>query len=156
LSDPDTTSVTLVDEIFPGDTNPYGTAFGGRILSLMDKAAGMAAAKFARTSFVTASLDAIDFRAPARQGEIVEIEARVVYTSTHTCGIKIIVLGSDKALWERRICCEGVMFMVAIDEDGKTQRIPQLTPGSAEDRAAWAEVEAIHKRMLSRRRRPKG
>jgi len=151
LIDPDTTSVTLVDEIFPGDTNPYGTAFGGRILSLMDKAAGMAASKFARTDFVTASLDALDFRAPARLGEIVEIEARVVYTSTHTCGIKLVVLGSDKELWERRTCCEGVMFMVAIDEDGKPHPIPQLTPQTEDEREAWAYVESVHKRMLARR-----
>jgi acyl-CoA hydrolase len=153
LSDSDNTVVTLVDEIFPGDTNPYGTAFGGRILSLMDKAAGLAAAKFARTNFVTASLDALDFRAPARQGEIVEIQARVVYTSTHTCGIKMLVLGSDKALWERRICCEGVLFMVAIDKAGRPQKVPQLTPDSDAAQAAWDEVQAIHREMLARKQR---
>jgi len=153
LSDRDSTTITLIDEIFPGDTNPYGTAFGGRILSLMDKAAGMVAAKFARTDFVTASLDALDFRAPARLGEIVEIEARVVYTSTHTCGIKLVVLGSDKELWERRICCEGVMFMVAIDDAGRPQAIPQLTPETEADREAWAYVESVHKRLLGRRKR---
>lgn len=153
MSDPDNTTVTLVDEIFPGDTNPYGTAFGGRILSLMDKAAGLAAAKFARTNFVTASLDAIDFRAPARQGEIVEVQAKVVYTSTHTCGIKMLVLGSDKALWERRVCCEGVLFMVAIDEAGRPQPIPQLTPDSDAAQNAWDEVQAIHRAMLARKKR---
>jgi acyl-CoA hydrolase len=153
VSDPENTTVTLVDEIFPGDTNPYGTAFGGRILSLMDKAAGLAAAKFARTNFVTASLDAIDFRAPARQGEIVEIQARVVYTSTHTCGIKMLVLGSDKSRWERRTCCEGVLFMVAIDEDGKPEPIPQITPASDAAQRDWDEVKAIHQRMLARRQR---
>jgi acyl-CoA hydrolase len=153
LSDPDNTTITLVDEIFPGDTNPYGTAFGGRILSLMDKAAGMAAAKFARTNFVTASLDTLDFRAPARLGEIVEIQARVVYTSTHTCGIKMLVLGSDKEHWERRTCCEGVLFMVAIDGDGRPQPVPQLTPDSDEAQSDWDEVQAVHRDMLARKKR---
>ena len=34
--------VTLIEEIFPQDTNAYDTLFGGRLLSLMDKAGGIA------------------------------------------------------------------------------------------------------------------
>ena len=30
--------VTLIEEVFPQDTNAYDTLFGGRLLSLMDKA----------------------------------------------------------------------------------------------------------------------
>ena len=32
--------VTLIEEVFPQDTNSYDTLFGGRLLSVMDKAAG--------------------------------------------------------------------------------------------------------------------
>ena len=39
--------VTLIEEVFPQDTNSYNTLFGGRLLSLMDKAAGIVCAKFA-------------------------------------------------------------------------------------------------------------
>jgi len=35
-----TEPVTLAEEVFPGDTNAYGTLFGGRLMALMDKAAG--------------------------------------------------------------------------------------------------------------------
>ena len=34
-----TEPVTLIEEVFPQDTNAYNTLFGGRLLSLMDKAA---------------------------------------------------------------------------------------------------------------------
>jgi acyl-CoA hydrolase len=153
VTEPKTTAITLFEEIFPGDTNAYGTAFGGKILALMDRAAGLAASRFACADFVTASLDSIDFRAPVRQGEIAEVAARVVYTSKRTCGVQVRVWASDKSCWERRPCCVGVIFMVSIGEDGTPQEIPQLTPESDEGRAAWADVEAVHQRMLARRKR---
>lgn len=145
--------ITLHEEIFPGDTNAYGTAFGGKILALMDRAAGLAASKFAKGDFVTASLDSVDFRAPLRQGEIAEIEARVVYTSKRTCGVAVQVFASSKTGWERRPCCEGLIFMVSIGKDGKPRSIPQLEPTGAADRAAWDEAKAVHEDKLARRTR---
>ena len=47
-----TEPVTLIEEVFPQDTNSYNTLFGGRLLSLMDKAAGIMCAKFAHREFV--------------------------------------------------------------------------------------------------------
>ena len=52
-----TEPVTLAEEVFPGDTNAYGTLFGGRLMALMDKAAGFSASKFAHREFVTVSVD---------------------------------------------------------------------------------------------------
>ena len=42
-----TEAVKLIEEVFPQDTNSYGTLFGGRLMALMDKAAGIVASKFA-------------------------------------------------------------------------------------------------------------
>ena len=151
----DTSPISVHEEIFPGDTNPLGTAFGGRILALMDRAAGLAASRYAHGDFVTASLDALDFKAPVRQGEIAEIEAQVVYTSNHTCGIKVRVFAIDKAQWDKRQCCAGTLFMVAVGPDGKPRAIPQFSPADDCARKAWAEAEAIHKQMLERRHQKK-
>lgn len=143
----------MLEEIFPGDTNPYGTAFGGRILALMDRAAGLAASRYARQHFVTASLDALEFSAPVRQGEIAEVEARVVYTSRHTCGVRVRVFAIDKRTWERRPCCKGTLFMVAMDRDGRTLEIPPLTPSGAEAKREWDDAHRIHEAMLERKKR---
>lgn len=145
----------MFEEIFPGDTNPYGTAFGGRILALMDRAAGLAAARFAHEHFVTASLDALEFSAPVRQGEIAEVEARIVYTSSHTCAAHVRVYAIDKRAWDRRPCCTGTLFMVAVGKDGRPLAIPQLEPRTEDERRAWADARAIHEAMLGRRARRK-
>ena len=68
----------LIDIVFPGDTNHHGTLFGGVGLAHMDKVAFIAAARHARVDFVTASCERIDFVAPARLGDIVELTGRVV------------------------------------------------------------------------------
>ncbi len=150
-SDLDTSPISIYEEIFPGDTNPYGTAFGGKILALVDRAAGLAAARFARCNFVTASLDTLEFRAAVKKGEIAEVVAQVVYVSTHTCGVKVQVFALDKAHWDRRPCCVGTVFMVAIDADSKPQRVPSFEPSTDEEKKDWEETRAIHRRMLEHR-----
>ena len=64
-----TDPVIQLNEVFPGDTNALDTLFGGRLMSIMDTAAGMAASKFAHRNFVTISVDALKFRRPAYQGK---------------------------------------------------------------------------------------
>ena len=141
--------ISLFEEIFPGDTNPYGTAFGGRILALMDRAAGLAASRFAKCHFVTVSLDALQFVAPVEQGEIAEVQAQVVYTSRHTCGIFVQVFAIDKTQWDRCLCCRGSIFMVAKGREGKKVEIPQLEPHGQAEKTMWKEAHAIHQRMLT-------
>ena len=143
--------VVVLEEIFPGDTNPYGTAFGGKILALMDRAAGLVASRYAKMLFVTASLDAMDFRAPVRQGQIAQVCAEVVYTSTHTVGVDVVVSAVDKTEWVPRHCARGLFFMVAIGEDGRPLEVPRFSPATEEQRARWREAAEVHKRMLERR-----
>ena len=44
--------VVLLNEVFPGHANALNTLFGGRLMSIMDTAAGMSASKFAHREFV--------------------------------------------------------------------------------------------------------
>jgi acyl-CoA hydrolase len=150
---PDLSPISVYEEIFPGDTNAYGTAFGGKILAYMDRAAGLAASKYARCSFVTASLDSLEFRAPVKQGDIAEVEAKVVYVSRHTAGVKVIVSAVDKVGWKKRHCCSGIFFMVAMGAEGEPTEVPHFIPDNDEEWDDWRDVEEIHRDMLRRRRR---
>ena len=82
--------VVLLNEVFPGHTNALNTLFGGRLMSIMDTAAGMSASKFAHREFVTVSVDALKFRRPAFQGDVIRTTARVVWTSPRTAGIHVL------------------------------------------------------------------
>ena len=70
--------VVLLNEVFPGHTNSMDTLYGGRLMSIMDTAAGMVSSKYAHKEFVTVSVDALKFRRPAYQGDIIRTTSRVV------------------------------------------------------------------------------
>ncbi|MBA4735007.1 MAG: acyl-CoA thioesterase [Candidatus Poseidoniaceae archaeon] len=147
-----TEPVTLIEEVFPQDTNSYDTLFGGRLLSVMDKAAGIACSKFAHREFVTISIDTLTFKAPARQGDLIEVTGRVVFTSTHTAGVKVTACAMTKSDWETRVICEGYFFMVAIDSMMRPIPIPQLEPSNDDEEKEWAIALEIRNNMLSKRK----
>ncbi|WGF89542.1 acyl-CoA thioesterase [Marinivivus vitaminiproducens] len=106
----------LIDIVFPGDTNHHGTLFGGIGLADMDKVAFIAASRHGHCDFVTASCDRIDFEAPARLGEIVELTARVVRVGRRSLGVETDLVAEHVLTGERRRCTRGVFTMVAIGE----------------------------------------
>src|SRR6185312_12557395 len=55
----------------PANTNPSGDIFGGWIMSLMDLAAGMSAARLAGGRVVTAAASNLAFLAPVKVGDII-------------------------------------------------------------------------------------
>ena len=60
--------VTMIEMIFPEQANHYGTLFGGNALSLMAKAAFVAATSHARMPVVMARSERVDFATPVKVG----------------------------------------------------------------------------------------
>ena len=60
----------FVEMVFPDQANHYGTLFGGAALSLMGKAAFVAATRRARRAVVMANSDKVQFHEPVRVGEL--------------------------------------------------------------------------------------
>ncbi len=144
-----TESVTKMDEVFPQHTNAYNTLFGGRLMSVMDTAAGMAASKFAHREFVTVSVDALKFKRPAYQGDIIETTATVVHTSTHTAGIHVVAKRLNRSEWEREEICSGFFFMVAIDSQMRPIPIPQFEPQTDDEKEMWRRAQQARDAMQS-------
>lgn len=57
----------------PKETNPYGTIFGGVILSYIDQAGFVEARRHGDLDWVTAALDKVEFHAPVHVGDIVTL-----------------------------------------------------------------------------------
>src|SRR5271165_1777200 len=74
----------------PADTNPAGDIFGGWIMSLMDLAAGVAAASRAKGRVVTAAVSNLAFLRPVHVGDVV-----CVYTEVTRIGRTSITLGVE-------------------------------------------------------------
>ena len=139
--------VVLLNEVFPGHTNSMNTLYGGRLMSIMDTAAGMVSSKFAHSEFVTVSVDALKFRRPAYQGDIIRTTARVVWTSPHTVGVHVVSCRLSRSEWEGEEICSGFFFMVAVDSDMRPAGTPQFTPESDEEKRLWNRAQAARDAM---------
>jgi acyl-CoA hydrolase len=117
----------------------------------MDKAGGIACAKFAHREFVTISIDTLTFMAPARQGDLLEVTGKVVFTSHHTACTKVTAVAVDKATWEKKKICEGFFFFVAIDSMMRPIPIPQFVVEDESEQADWDEALSIREHMLAHR-----
>ena len=139
--------VVLLNEVFPGDTNALDTLFGGRLMSIMDTAAGMAASQFAHNEFVTVSVDALKFKRPAYQGDVIRTIARVVWTSRRTVGVLVRSCRMTRSNWAPEEICSGFFFMVAIDDSMRPVEVPQFNPTSEEEKEFWDSAQRARDAM---------
>lgn len=117
----------MADIILPGQTNGFGTMFGGDVMALMDKAAAIAALRFCRQPVVTASSERIDFRTPIGQGEIVEARSKVVYVGRTSMVVRVHLFAEHPLKGERRLCTTGYLSMVAVQRgELRPHAVPQL------------------------------
>lgn len=109
----------LWEIVFPDHANHLGTLFGGQALAWMDKAAFIAATRYARRSVVTARSEQVDFHVPVRQGQLVELIARVVETGRSSMRVEVELHTEDAKAGTRRLCTRGHFVMIALDDEGK-------------------------------------
>jgi len=139
--------VVLLNEVFPGHTNSMDTLYGGRLMSIMDTAAGMVSSKFAHSEFVTVSVDSLKFRRPAYQGDIIRTTSKVVWTSPHTTGVHVVSCRLSRSAWEGEEICSGFFFMVAVDSDMQPTSVPQFSPVTNEEKELWTRAQAARDAM---------
>tara|TARA_X000000368_G_scaffold85575_1_gene64944 strand:- start:241 stop:567 length:327 start_codon:yes stop_codon:yes gene_type:complete len=107
----------------------------------------MVASKFAHREFVTISVDALKFRKPAFQGDIIRTTAKVVWTSPRTAGIHVTSCRMSRSEWEGDEICSGFFFMVAIDESMNPIKIPQFKPKTVEEKELWNQAQSARDAM---------
>jgi acyl-CoA hydrolase len=111
--------IRFVELVFPEHANHYGTLFGGHALSLMGKAAFVAATRRARCAVVMATSDKVEFHEPVRVGELVELTALVERVGHSSMTVAVKVIAERLVSGQRRIAMQGLFEMVAVDEAGR-------------------------------------
>ena len=119
----------LIELVFPQQTNHHGTLYGGTALALMDKTAFLTASRFARRALVTASSQRIDFLAPAKKGQIVELIGAIERVGTTSITAAVELYAEDLLSGDRLLCTQGSFTFVAVD--GKDP----IKPGTQDDAA---------------------
>lgn len=144
-------AVNIVDIVFPMEANHYGSMFGGNVVALMDKAAYLAAVKFARMPFVTISIDGVQFIAPVRVGDIVEAHARVAFVGRTSLIVRVNVFRESPHHEGQELATEGWVAMAARTPEGAAAELPPLQVETSEERALEAAAKAFRDRSKAAR-----
>lgn len=116
--------LTLRVQAYPGDLNPYGTVFGGWIMSMMDKAASIAVTDVIDAIAVTVGVTDLRFLAPVRSGDIVTIftTIRKIGRTSIAVYVEVVVQCHKPHCDERceKAVTDAVFTFVAVSEDGET------------------------------------
>ena len=107
----------------PSDINANGHIFGGWVLSQMDIAAGIVAAREAQGPVATVAIDAMAFIAPILLRDLVSVYAKVERVGRTSIAIRIDVVATrDRGTTEVKVT-EGLFTFVALDENHQPRPI---------------------------------
>lgn len=139
----------MVQQVLPGDTNPHGTVFGGKVMQWIDIAGAVAAMRHARNPVVTASFDRVDFHAPGRNGDVMVLKAHVNYSGRTSLEVSVEVHAENVLTGERVLTTDALVTYVAIDKNGKPVKVAPLIPETPEEQRRFREGEQRRKARLA-------
>ena len=112
-------TLSLKGRTYPTDLNPGGTAFGGWVVSKMDKAASIAVDDIIKSSAVTVTVSRINFLKPIHNGDIFTIYTEITAIGTSSMTIYVSVEVKDLDTNEEFEVTSAEFKFVAIDKNGK-------------------------------------
>jgi acyl-CoA hydrolase len=130
---PNPHSVTLRFLAAPTDLGHSGSVDAGTVLEWVDKAAYAAAVGWAKSYCVTAYVGNIHFADPVNVGDMVEVEATLVYTGKSSLHIQTVVSSGDVQGGEATMRSQCLVIFVAVGPDGKPVPVPQFEPSTPEE-----------------------
>ena len=136
----DASKVESYHVIRPGHLNVTNRLYGGLLMSWMDELAGIVAKKHAEHSYLTVSADNFTFLKSARQNDTVVTQGRIVWVGSSSMEIQVdaYVEYMDSS---RDLICTARFMMVAIDENSKPVKVPQLILQTEDEKLAFAQGE---------------
>ena len=147
------THVIMHELILPNDTNLLGNVLGGRVMHLMDMCAAMSAYKHARTAVVTASVDRLDFLAPAKMGEIMILKSSVNYTGKSSMEVGVRIVSENPKTGDIYHTSSAYLTFVSLNEYGKPKRVDNINPENDNEIRRFNEGKIRHEERKERLRK---
>ena len=145
--------VIMHELVLPNDTNNLGNVLGGRVMHLMDICAAMSAYKHARSHVVTASVDNMNFLAPAKKGFILMLKSSVNYVAKTSMEVGVKINSEDPFTGNVKHTASAYLTFVALDENGNSKEIPDITPETDVEIRRYKEGKS---RTIERKKELKG
>lgn len=128
--------------------NGYGRLFGGRLMEWIDVVAGVVARRHSGCNVTTASIDRLEFIAPAYMGDTIVLEGVITYTGRTSMEVRVDTYVEKLSGAKERIN-RAYLVMVALDEENRPTQVPSLELVTEEE---MLEFEAGKRRKQLRSR----
>lgn len=119
-------SVEAVHLVLPNDVNLLGNLMGGQLMHWIDIAAALTASKHANSIVATVSMDSLDFKHPAKLGEMVRLQSTLVSVGNTSMKIKVDVWAENLQTGQKIHTNEAKLVFVALDENSRPTPVPRL------------------------------
>ena len=147
---PAATEVNMTQLVLPNDTNLLGNLLGGRLLHWVDIVGALAATRHARKTVATVSIESVDFRHPIRKGEMVMLNAKVIWTGRTS--IKVVVRVEAENMYTGAVIATNNAFLtyVAMDENGNPCPVPKISPVTDEEVRYYNDAQTEYDRAKTK------
>ena len=136
---PDNTITVVSELMMPNQVNNLGHVFGGELLSMVDRAAAVAAMRHAGGPCVTVSIDRVDFKEPIYTGELVTCTARVRFVGRTSMEVGVEVVAENLQTGVERLTNSCLLTFVAIDEKHRPRRVAPRDLSDPDDERRFRE-----------------
>jgi acyl-CoA hydrolase len=149
-------SVITAQMMIPQDANPAGNVHGGVVVKIIDEAAGVVAARHARTNVVTASIDRMDFHHPIFVGDLLFFKASMNFVGRTSMEIGVRVEAENLITGEVRHAASAYLTFVAIDGQNRPVPVPPLILETEDERRRNCEARERRETRLDERSKKNG
>lgn len=134
------TQSEMTEIILPNDANILGNLLGGRLMHFIDLTGALAAFRHSRTHVVTAAMDHIDFVRPVHVGDLLILKSSVnrAFNTSVEVGVKVWVEHPRTGMMLH--VASAYLVFVAIDEQGRRVRVPELIPETVDEQRRYADA----------------
>ncbi|MDN3204963.1 acyl-CoA thioesterase [Algoriphagus sediminis] len=125
------TSFQFISE--PSDVNFGGKVHGGVVMKWIDQTAYTCARTWAESYCVTVYVGGIRFYKPINIGEVIKIDATVIYTGKTSIHIMVEIYsrGFEEKDFEKKTHC--IIIFVSVDENGSPKPVKPWNPNTPQE-----------------------
>lgn len=122
---------------------PDGKIRGGAVMKWIDLAAEICAERYCGYDVASVLTGGVRFYRPITEGDLVEVDARLVLTGSKSMHVLVRVRAGDRWDKQPQVVAYGLPVMVAPDGTGSARRIARWEPISDEDHAVAEKARRI-------------
>ena len=142
-----------VCKVFPNDMNAHQTVFGGMIMAKCDRLALVVAERHSGCVCVTAAVDSMHFRAPAKGNDTLLFSLSLNRSWGSSMEIGARVEAENSYTGESRHILSAFFTFVALDEHDRPVDVPAAEPRTEDQQRRFKNAEIRREGRLETRKR---